>query len=111
MCVAPATADAARSPTHSESAAIAKAAYGSPYARLVLGKFVVRTVRVSTHGPWARAALAAKPRPGTRVLAALAVFKRTHGTWTLAQLGTARVGCDIGMPKAVRRDLQLTCPT
>ena len=39
---------------------------------------------------------------------ATGIVRRFHGHWRLVDLGTAEVGC--WLPRAVRRDLRLTCP-
>jgi hypothetical protein len=106
----PAVTDAARSSTRAEHRAIAGAAKGSPYTRSVEGKFLVRRVAVSTRGPWARASLIPKPRYVKTVQGELATFHRARGEWKLLDLGSDGVGCNVGMPPAVRQDLKIVCP-
>lgn len=44
-----------------------------------------------------------------RVGGSLALLHRRYGTWRVTSLGSADVGCG-NAPKAVRVDLELTCP-
>jgi hypothetical protein len=75
----------------------------------VRGKFDVIHVRVSTvDGRWASASLRPKKPYRNQFDTATAVFRLSHGRWTLRTLGTADTGCVIHS-RAVRRDLQLQC--
>jgi hypothetical protein len=100
-----AVATAHRKPTKNEATAINKAAHSSSATHGV-GCFRTRQIVVSTAGPWAKASLVpCKPNTDT----ALAVFERKRGHWSLRDLGTSGVGCTLA-PRAVRRDLSLSCP-
>ena len=41
---------------------------------------------------------------------ALVLLHKVYGTWRVTEVGSAFVGCDGKAPKAVRIDLELTCP-
>ena len=100
-------ADARRAPTRSEAAAISTALH-KPNVGIRRGLcFHVRSVVVSTAGPWASAKLF--PCDNRRGDIALAVLQRSHGTWRVRDVGTAGVGCTVA-PARVRRDLRLSCP-
>lgn len=101
-----ATALAHRAPTPRERSAITGAIRRSSETRM-LPCFRVRGIVVSTVGPWARARV--QPCNPARYDGADAVVRRAHGHWTLRELGTALVGCDV-VPRAVRRDLRISCP-
>jgi hypothetical protein len=103
------TALASRAPTKRERREIAAAARRSPATNLVRGKFLVRSVRVSSvDRRWAKALLRPKPAFHDRFDTATAVFHRTNGRWRLRTLGTADVGCAIH-DADVRADLGLDC--
>jgi hypothetical protein len=89
---------------------LARAAERSADTRLVRGKFYVADAVISTRGPWARAALNAKARYRKTVQGVLAVFKFSRGGWTLRELGSSGVGCDVGMSQSVMSDLKIACP-
>jgi hypothetical protein len=91
--VAAAAAD--RAPTRAEYQRIAEAAKRSSETQGVRSKFRVRHVRISTKGPWARAALPAKPRYIGTVQGSLAIFRRGKGSagvcWMSARQALAAV--------------------
>jgi hypothetical protein len=107
----PAFASAAHAPSPAQQRGIAEAARAAPATQGVRGKFLVRRVRISEAGSWARASLTPKPRYVKTVQSVMAVFRQVRGSWRLRDLGTDGVGCSIGMPPAVRRDLELVCRT
>jgi hypothetical protein len=103
------TALASRAPTKTERREIASAARRAPETRGVRGKFLVRSVRVSSADRrWAKALLRPKPAYRGRLDVATAVFHRSDGRWRLRNLGTADVGCVIH-DAAVRANLGLDC--
>jgi hypothetical protein len=100
-----ADASAHRSPTRAESAAIS-AALHKPNVGIRRGLcFHVRSIVVSTAGPWASAKLVPCSGRGDR---ALAVLQRVRGKWRVRDVGTSGVGCTVA-PARVRRDLHLVC--
>ena len=104
------TALASRAPTTRERREIASAARHSQGTRLARGKFLVRSVRVSSVDPrWAKALLRPKPAYRDQLDTATAVFHRTNGHWRLSDLGTAQVGCVVIHDADVRADLRLGC--
>lgn len=105
----PTVAGAAQVPSPAQQRAIAEAARAAPETQGVRGRFLVRRVRISETGSWARASLTPKPRYVKTVQSVVAVFRQVRGSWKLRDLGTDGVGCSIGMPPAVQRDLELVC--
>jgi len=106
LAITPA-AGAHRAPTRSESAAIT-AALHRPNVGIRSGLcFHLRSIVISTAGPWARATLL--PCNKNRGDTALAVLQRAHWKWRVRDVGTAGVGCTVA-PARVRRDLRLVCP-
>jgi hypothetical protein len=103
------TALASRAPTKRERREIAAAARRSPATNVVRGKFLVRSVRVSSvDRRWAKALLEPKPAFRDGFDTAAAVFRRTNGRWRLSTVGTADVGCVIH-DADVRANLGLDC--
>lgn len=107
--VVPASALASRHASHAQRHALRHAVKHShlvpPSVRR--GHFRLSRPRISTKGPWARAGLV--PR-GADIGEATGIFRRKHGHWRLADVGTAETGCHLHMRRAVRRDLKVTCP-
>jgi hypothetical protein len=100
----PTVASASRKPSTPERAKIVDAAKRSDLTEQV-DCFRVTNVRVSTEGPWAKATL----RPCKKSTdAALGVFKKKPGKFTLKALGTSFTGCDL-VSKRVAEDLRLFC--
>ena len=48
--------------------------------------------------------------PSPELGGALVLLHKVYGTWRVTEVGSAFVGCDGKAPKAVRIDLELTCP-
>lgn len=100
-----ADAGAHRSPTRGESVAISDALH-KPNVGIRRGLcFHVRSIVISTAGPWASAKLIPCKGPGDR---ALAVLQRVAGRWRVRDVGTSGTGCTVA-PARVRRDLHLVC--
>jgi hypothetical protein len=74
------------------------------------GHFKLRGVRISTAGPWAKAAIVPTGVYSDPFDPSRGLFKRSHGTWKLKVVGTSGVGCkNPRAPRAVRKDLKLRC--
>jgi hypothetical protein len=100
-------ANARRLPTRREVAAISVALHKTHAIRRGLC-FHVRSIVISTAGPWASARVVPCGN-GHRFDTALAVLQRSRGSWRVRDLGTSGVGCTVA-PARVRRDLGLVCP-
>jgi len=98
---------AARAPTERERHAITRAIKKSPKTQFVPDfKLAVRSIRVSTKGPWASATVGGQRRYRHEVQPARAGLRRLKGRWQLRSLGNGG-GCDV--PKRFRRELRLKC--
>lgn len=104
------SAYAYRSPTRSERrqivAAIDRFLYTQNCAPTHTCNPKVTNIRVSLANQTFATAHLFAPKVGS----ALALLHRKYGTWRLTDLGTQFVGCSGKAPKAVRVDLELTCP-
>jgi hypothetical protein len=109
----PATALASRAPSHSEKVKLRKAVSSSKLVAKKIrkgGHFKLRNARISTAGPWARAAIIPTGVYSDPFDPAIGLFKRSHGKWSLKSVGTSGVGCSKPRaPRAVRTDLKLRC--
>jgi hypothetical protein len=107
----PAVAFASRTPSHSEKKQLRSAVKGSKLVpkKIRKGKFTIKSSRISTKGPWAKAAILGSgytdpfnPYVG--------LFKHRKGHWKLVSAGLRGVGCSHPKaPKSVRKDLKLHC--
>lgn len=105
IAVSPTSSFASRAPNARERSAITHTLRASTETRMVRC-FHVRSIVISTAGPWARATLV--PCNPQRFDAALAVLHRIGDNWRLSDLGTSGIGCTVA-PARVRRDLKLLC--
>lgn len=109
LLAAPA-AQAARTATAREQAALANAIWRSPVAdlnRAGRARYTVRGARVSTVSrSWATASVVPKPRWQDRLQGAYVIAVQPAGTrsWVVVDAGTAQVGCGIA-PNSVIADL------
>lgn len=102
----PAVALASRAPSRSERGSIVAAIHRmKPLGNPLL--YLVKNIRVSTRGPYARASTA--PRDRAAYQGALLILRRTHAVWRVIDFGSAGVGCSL--PPAVQLDLHVTPPT
>ena len=115
LLAATSIAVASRKPDHDEAVAITKAFKHTKLAGLnrVASHVNVVRIRISTVNPrYARANLNAKPRYRN-------TFQNGYGVaryrlvapkrWVVIDVGSSGVGCG-KVPRAVRKDLKLTCP-
>lgn len=109
----PAVADASRAPSKSEKKQLRSAVSSSKLVAKKIrkgGHFKLRNPRISTAGPWARAAIVPTGVYSDPFDPAIGLFKRSHGSWRLKAVGTSGVGCSKPRaPRAVRKDLKLRC--
>jgi hypothetical protein len=109
----PAVALASRTPSHSEKQQLRSAVKGSKLVpkKIRKGNFTLKKSRISTEGPWAKAAIVSSGVYSDPFDPTIGLFKRSHGHWRLKSVGTSGVGCSHPKaPKSVRKDLKLHCP-
>ena len=108
----PAVALASRTASHSEKQQLRSAVKGSKLVpkKIRQGHFTLKKVRISTKGPWAKAAIIGGGTYSDPFNPTVGLFKRRHGSWKLVNAGTSGVGCSHPKaPKSVRKDLKLHC--
>jgi hypothetical protein len=108
----PAVALASRAPSHSEKKQLRSAVTGSKLVpkKIRQGHFTLKKARISTKGPWAKAAIIGGGTYSDPFNPTVGLFKRSHGHWRLKSAGTSGVGCSHPRaPKSVRKDLKLHC--
>ena len=114
VAVVPSAAIASRSPTSSERSILDRTVI--TYIDTARDHCCVKglharviAIRVSTIDPtWAVVAAAIRDSSGHQAQGADLVMHHVRSKWQVEDMGTAVLGC--GVPKAVRKDLQLTCP-
>lgn len=108
----PAVALGSRAPSHSEKQQLRSAVKGSKLVpkKIRKGNFTLKKSRISTKGPWAKAAIISSGVYSDPFDPTIGLFKRSHGHWRLKSAGTSGVGCSHPRaPKSVRKDLKLHC--
>jgi hypothetical protein len=108
----PAAALASRTATRSEKKELRAAVKSSKLVgkKLHKGKFKLSKPRISTKGPWAKAAVIPNGTYTDPFDPTIGLFKRSHGNWKLKAIGSSGVGCSKPRaPRAVRKDLKLRC--
>ncbi|HMA46847.1 MAG TPA: hypothetical protein VKP11_06575, partial [Frankiaceae bacterium] len=105
---APPVTNPGRPPTPAEAAAVTRAVRTSPQTDLVpADAYVVAGVRISDlRGGWAFARV--EPR-AMELDRAVVVLRRGPAGWSLVEIGTALVGCDV-TPREVLREMRVDCP-
>jgi hypothetical protein len=108
----PAAALASRAPSRSEKQQLRSAVKTSKLVpkKIRKGHFTLKKSRISTKGPWAKAAIISSGVYSDPFDPTIGLFKRRHGNWKLVSVGTSGVGCsNPKAPKSVRKDLKLHC--
>jgi hypothetical protein len=108
----PAVAFASRTPSHSEKKQLRSAVKSSKLVpkKIRKGNFTLKSSRISTKGPWAKAAVVSSGVYSDPFDPTIGLFKRSNGHWRLKSVGTSGVGCSHPRaPKSVRKDLKLHC--
>jgi hypothetical protein len=108
----PAVAIGSRAPSRSEKQQLRSAVKGSKLVpkKIRKGHFTLRKPRISTKGPWAKAAIISSGVYSDPFNPNIGLFKRSRGHWRLKSVGTSGVGCsNPRAPRAVRKDLKLRC--
>lgn len=90
----------------SELAAVTKAVHRSEFVEGI-PTTAYRVVGLRTAGDWGRTTLV--PTDKNQLDPAVVLVHKVKGAWTVADLGTAEVGCEVA-PAATLKALQLTCP-
>jgi hypothetical protein len=108
----PSVALGSRAPSKSEKTQLRSAVTGSKLVAKSIrkGHFKLRKSRISTKGPWAKAAIVGGGTYSDPFNPTVGLFKHRHGSWKLVAAGTSGVGCSKPKaPKSVRKDLKLHC--
>ncbi|MEA2361987.1 MAG: hypothetical protein QOD71_1132 [Thermoleophilaceae bacterium] len=109
----PAAALASRAPSRDERAQLRQAVKSSELVPRAVrrGHFELSKPRISTEGPWARAAIVPTGAYSDPFDPSRGLFKHGRKGWRLVTVGTSGIGCSKPrLPRAVRKDLKLRCP-
>jgi hypothetical protein len=109
----PAAALASRAPSHDEKVQLRKAVKGSKLVPRPVrqGHFKLSKPRISTEGPWAKAAIVPTGSYSDPFEPDRGLFKHGKKGWKLVTVGTSGIGCSKPrLSRAVRKDLKLRCP-
>lgn len=109
----PAAALASRAPSHDEKVQLRKAVKSSNKVPRAVrqGHFKLSKTRISTEGPWARAAIIQTGSYVDPFNAPQGILKHGKQGWKLVKVGASgKIGCSKPrLSRAVRQDLKLKC--